>query len=144
MGKKMTDQKKIICDTNIFIQVLSGDDKIINAIEFIKHENILMTSITALELCKGALNKKEMKEISSFINLYPILPLNSKSSILAIDLLKKYSLSHNLSLPDSLIASISIVESIELFTLNVKDFHYIKGLKLYYPPNMSNIKRKYT
>jgi predicted nucleic acid-binding protein len=108
------DKKKIICDTNIFIQVLSGDDKIISAVEFIRHENILMTSITALELCKGASNKKEMKSISSFINVYSILSLNTKSSILAIELLKKYSLSHNLSLPDSLIAAISITESMIL------------------------------
>lgn len=48
MGKRIMDKKKIICDTNIFIQVLSGDNKIISAVEFIKHENILMTSITAL------------------------------------------------------------------------------------------------
>lgn len=136
------DKSKIICDTNIFIQVLSGDNKIISAVEFIKHENILMTSITALELCKGAFNKKEMKSISSFINLHSIVSLNAKSSMLAIELLKKYSLSHNLSLADSLIAAISITESIKLFTLNVKDFDYIKGLKLYYPPSMSSIKRK--
>lgn len=142
MEKRIMGNKKIICDTNIFIQVLSGDEKAIFSVEFIKHENILMTSITALELCKGASSKKEMKAISSFINLYPILPLNKKSSLLAIELLKKYSPSHNLGLADSLIASVSITESMELFTLNVKDFDYIKGLKLYYPPNMSNIKRK--
>jgi hypothetical protein len=46
------------------------------------------------------------------------------------ELLEKYSLSHKLSLPDALIAATAIVYGIELFTLNLKDFKFIKQVKL--------------
>jgi len=45
--------------------------------------------------------------------------------------MEEYSLSHRLSIPDALIASTAIVNDLELFTLNLKDFRFIKGLKLY-------------
>jgi tRNA(fMet)-specific endonuclease VapC len=46
-------------------------------------------------------------------------------------LMTDYSLSHKLSLPDGLIAATSLIENINLYTLNLKDFKYIKGIKLY-------------
>lgn len=36
-------------------------------------------------------------------------------------------------LPDCLIAATCLVFNLELYTLNLKDFDYIKGLKLYKP-----------
>ncbi len=42
-----------------------------------------------------------------------------------------YSLSHNLIVPDGLIASTSLVHDLSLFTLNKKDFKFISGLDLY-------------
>jgi len=41
-----------------------------------------------------------------------------------------YSLSHNLNIPDGLIAATAIAYEIPLYTLNKKHFIYIKGLKL--------------
>ncbi len=43
----------------------------------------------------------------------------------------KYSLSHNLSLPDGFIAATAIVNQIPLYTLNKKDFQYIRDIKLW-------------
>ena len=43
----------------------------------------------------------------------------------------KYSLSHKLSIPDAIIASTAIYYEIELYTLNIKDFKFIKDIKLY-------------
>ncbi len=45
----------------------------------------------------------------------------------------KYSLSHNLDLPDALIASTAIIYDLELYTLNLKHFRYIDNLKLWKP-----------
>ena len=42
-----------------------------------------------------------------------------------------YSLSHKLNIPDALIASTALVNQVELYTLNRKDFLFITGLKLY-------------
>jgi len=44
-----------------------------------------------------------------------------------------YSLSHNLSIPDALIAATAMEHMLELYTLNTKDFQFIPGLMLYHP-----------
>ena len=50
-----------------------------------------------------------------------------------LQLMATYSLSHKLSIPDALIAATALVHNVELFTLNVKDFHFIPGLTLFEP-----------
>jgi len=42
----------------------------------------------------------------------------------------EYAKSHNLAIPDSLIASTVISIKLKLLTLNLKDFKYIDGLEL--------------
>jgi len=132
---------KIVCDTNVFINYLQKDEPTVSAIGKIGMENIIMPIITAMELCKGAGNKHEMNEIQEFIKYFTTLRLNSKGVELALDLIKKYQLSHNLGLADAFIAASVIIADLQLFTFNIKDFDFIKGLKLHYPPNLSKIKR---
>ena len=132
----------IVCDTSVFINYLRKAEPTVNAVEKLGHQNVIMPIISALELCKGAGDKRELKEIQEFINCYTSLQLNSKGVELALELIKKYHLAHNLGLADALIAASVIVADLQLFTFNVKDFDFITGLKLYYPPNLSKIKRK--
>ena len=40
---------------------------------------------------------------------------------------------HSKWIPDAIIASIAIENNLELYTLNKKDFDFIKDLKLYRP-----------
>ena len=94
-------------------------------------------------MCKGSGNKNELKNTINFINRYANLQLNKKGVELALEFIKKYHLSHGLGLADALIASsVVVTKGTKLFTFNVKDFDYIKGLKLHYPPTLSKIKRK--
>jgi predicted nucleic acid-binding protein len=71
------------------------------------------------------------KRFEKLLNNYTIVLLDRNISLLAIDLYKKYKLSHGLDIPDSLIAATSIVLELPLFTYNVKDFHYIPDIQLY-------------
>ena len=48
----------------------------------------------------------------------------------AIHLIEEFTLSHNLNLPDALIASTAIHHDLKLFTLNSKDFKYMNQLEL--------------
>ena len=141
MAKKQVNFK-IVCDTNVFINYLQKEEQTILAVENIGIENIVMPIISALELCKGSGNKDELKEIQDFINCYTSLQLNTKGVELALELIKKYHLAYNLGLADALIAASVIVVDLQLFTFNVKDFDFISGLKLYFPPNLSKIKRR--
>lgn len=53
----------ILADTNIIIEVLKNNKKIVEKIKTIGIENFAVSCITVMELFYGALNKNELKEI---------------------------------------------------------------------------------
>ncbi len=86
-----------------------------------------------MELIVGASNKSELNKINSDVHQFQIALIDNAVSQLAIDLLRNYTLSHGLSLPDALIAATSIVARLDLFTYNVKHYKFIDGINLYTP-----------
>ena len=50
---------------------------------------------------------------------------------MAVKLVEKFCLSHKLTLPDAFIAATTIYHNVELYTLNIKDFIFIPGIKLF-------------
>jgi predicted nucleic acid-binding protein len=99
----------------------------------LKQENIVISDVTRAELFVGALNKRELQVLYKDISQLTILPIQSNISTMSIELLVKYCLSHNLDFHDALIAATAIFYNFELYTLNIKDFVFIPGLKLYQP-----------
>jgi len=112
------------------IEVYRGNGLIINEVVKIGEQNIAISDVTCAELLFGARNKEELKILKKDIDKLTCIPINSQISNLSVRLVDKYSLSHKLSLPDALIAATAIVYGIELFTLNQKDFKFIKQVKL--------------
>jgi len=121
----------VLCDTNIIIELLKGNVKVINDIEKIGLDNIGITAITEMELYFGAFNKSELKFIKKHLQGIPSYHIHNDISIMAVSLTEQYSKSHKLSIPDALIAATAIINNFELFTLNIKDFKYIPNIKLY-------------
>lgn len=121
----------ILFDTNIFIEIYRDNIEIIGKVEVIGQHNIVVSDVTCAELLYGARNKREIVAIRKDLNQLSIAPIEATISTLAVELIEAYALSHKLSLPDVLIAATSLIHDIELYTLNSKDFRYIKGLKLY-------------
>lgn len=129
--EKIKHPKMILCDTNILIEVYKGNTLIIEAIKQIGQENIAISDVTCAELLYGARNKMELEIIRKDINKLTILSIQSEISRNAVQLVEKYSLSHKLSLPDALIASTAIFHNLDLYTLNIKDFKFLKYIKLF-------------
>ena len=121
----------ILCDTDIIIELYRNNESIITELKNIGEENIAISVITAGELFYGALNKTELKQIERDVKCLDIKFVNEEISVLFYNLMVEYSSSHKLSIPDAFIAATSIVHRIELFTLNIKHFKYIKGIQLY-------------
>ncbi len=121
--------EKIVLDTNILIEVLKGNRSIVEKLEKQNFEYCI-SSITVMELYFGALNKAELFTLKKFVKLFKIIELNDNISSISTELIFQYAKSHNLTIPDSLIASTAISENIKLYTLNLKDFRYIDGLVL--------------
>ncbi|MBF0240469.1 MAG: type II toxin-antitoxin system VapC family toxin [SAR324 cluster bacterium] len=123
----------IICDTNILIEFYKENDSIIHELKRLGTKELGISAVSQAELYFGAINKTEFRQIKRHLSMIQIFPISVEISNKFIQLMEKYSLSHKLSLPDALIASTSIIKDLELYTLNVRDFQFIEGLKLYQP-----------
>lgn len=127
----MGEKKMILCDTNILIEVYKGNLEIIETLKEIGQENITVSDVTCGELFFGARNKRELQVISKDIDKLIVIPVNSFISAMAIKLVKEYSLSHKLALPNALIGATAIYHRLQLYTLNVKDFKFLNDIKLF-------------
>lgn len=121
----------ILIDTNIIIEIYRSNPDIIETIKEIGRENIAISDITCSELFFGARNKRELQIIEKDLSNFRIVPIDMDISKLSVELIKKYVLSNKLSVPDSLIAATSIVYKIPLYTLNIKDFIYIRDIRIF-------------
>ena len=121
--------ERVILDTNILIEILKNNKDTIKILkQFSLH---YISEITKMELFYGAFNKQELKRLKKFVSLFELIPVNKSISNKASELIYTYAKSHNLTIPDGIIASTSIKLNIELFTYNIKDFHYIDEIKIF-------------
>jgi predicted nucleic acid-binding protein len=68
--------------------------------------------------------------IKNKIIQFEVLKINSEIIVLAKNILERYTLSHNTKIMDSLIASTVIIYNIDLYTINKKDFRYLKQVNM--------------
>ena len=123
----------ILCDTNIFIHAFAKHQATIEALREIGFANVVLSTVSVMELYRGMGNKQELAEMQKKIRYYDISHLNESISSVAIDLLLRFKLSHDLQIPDALIGATAITNGLPLFTYNVKDFSFMPGLILYQP-----------
>jgi len=121
----------ILIDTNILIEIYRNNSSIIETVKTIGQGNIAVSDITCAEMLYGARNKKELQLIAKDLSKLQTLSIDVQISKDAVMLVEKYALSHKLSIPDALIAATALNYDIPLYTLNVKDFVFIKGIQLY-------------
>jgi len=120
----------ILCDTNVFIHLLNNDTETVTRLERFGFSNLLMSSITAMELLLGMGNKSELQKMQKIINQYHVVDFNAKVSLLSRKLIEQFSLSHKLGIPDSIIGATAIAYDLPFFTYNVKDFRYMPNIRL--------------
>lgn len=121
----------ILCDTNILIELYKDNASIIEELRKIGSKQIAISSITQAELYYGALNRQELQRIKRHLSQLKIIAVDVAVSDRFIQLMENYALSHKLAIPDALIAATALVNNLNLYTLNQKDFRFISNLKLY-------------
>ncbi len=130
--------KHILIDTDVLIDVSRKITSAIQTIEDYKSRFIVSVSmVTQLELINGCQNKKELNQLSEFLERFEILHITEIISAKTVELFEKYRLSHGVQIPDMLIASTALVHNIQLISKNRKDFSFIEGLEFipYLNPN---------
>ena len=123
--------EKILVDTDILIDAAQNDA---NAIAFLNNAEsvsiLAVSAVTKLELMVGCRNKTEFHATEKFLDRIELIKLDEDKTDIAIDLIRRYRLSHGLLIPDALIAATAISLGIGIATRNQKDFRFIAGLNL--------------
>lgn len=117
---------KYLSDTTVVVEFLRGNE---NAIKFLKQFPEI-SIISVAEVIQDARDARELRIIARALDALFQEKLNHEISILAVNLLKKYNLSHGLLFFDALIAATCILQKKILVTENVKDFRFIASLQL--------------
>ena len=130
-SKSLEAAVKYLLDTCILIDFLRGESGVYDILVSNEKAGLSMSTVTMMELVIGALNKREVQYIQkAFRNINKIY-IDQSISEMAESFIVCYSKSHNLQIDDALIAATAIKMDAELVTLNVSDFRYIPGIRLY-------------
>lgn len=119
----------VLIDTCILIDYFKDNEDVIKKFDEIGKPYI--NSVIEMEILQGARDKYELgkieKELTNFFRIHLSQNILNK----ATNLVKKYTLSHDLFLPDAVIAAHCKFYNIRLYTYNTKDFKYIEGMTFY-------------
>jgi predicted nucleic acid-binding protein len=118
---------KLLADTNVFIAIFKGDLKLKS---FVESELPSINTIVYLELIQGAKNKNEVRKIEEYLTRFELIHFDSIISWHSIHLVREYSKSHGLMLPDAVIAATCLENELSLLTFNIQDFSFINGLDI--------------
>ena len=126
----------VVIDTDVLIDHFRGVREASEFLGSIPRPRRAVTEVSVMELFEGARDSGEVEIIERFLveNGFLRLPITTGASRRAVELVKRFSLSHGLSIPDALIAG--IVTELEgiLITGNLRHFQFIPGLDVRPPP----------
>ncbi len=119
-----------ILDSSVLIDCLRGHA---GAVAFLAAQGAAGKPVThlmvAAELLAGARDKREQGVIESFLDLFTMVPPVESDALTALDLYKRYRLSHGVDWPDCQIAATALRLGVEVHTQNVKHFAAFPGLR---------------
>lgn len=124
-----------LLDTTVLIDLSRGNT---DAADFIDNSRTTQTPlfvsvISAMELVFGCRDKREVEEAKKLIADFTLLHLSPIDSAKAYELMLTYSKSHNLAIPDALIAATALTNGLELATDNERHFRMISALSVSQP-----------
>ncbi len=130
-------ESMILLDTDILINLFDpfkhNHEIVDNTLKQLLSHNIEMyvSTITEIELVQGNKTSTDKKRLIRKLELFKNISISEEISSAAKNLIFTYSSSHGLFLADAFIAATALQLDMPLFTLNKKDFKFIKNLKLY-------------
>lgn len=86
--------------------------------------------LVAAELLAGARDKDELAVIDSFVSSFEVALSTEVDGLTALDLYKRYRLSHGVDWPDCQIAATALRLNVAVTTQNTKHFLAFAGLRV--------------
>lgn len=121
----------VLVDTDILIDAGHAVKEAVDYLERIEQQTIPAISvITEMELIVGCRSKAELRSLDKFLSRFEVVPLSEQASETAVELLRRYRLSHGLLIADALIAATAISETVDFVTKNQADYRFITELSL--------------
>jgi predicted nucleic acid-binding protein len=120
----------MLFDTDVIIWALRGNGRAGRTIE--RAESLEFSVVSAMELLKGARDRREARLVKSFLaDLgFQSLPLTERIGHRAAIYVEEYGLKSNLGLADALIAATAVEHDLTLCTGNASDYRAISELRL--------------
>jgi len=128
----MAAKQLIMCDSNIFIRAFQGHDDVRKALDKIGSEQVAASVITYSEIIYGT-KKEKLQKIKTYFSSVHLIHITEEISKAFIGISLNYSYRHHIKIPDALIAATAITSGLQLYTVNKKDFDFIREIKFYKP-----------
>lgn len=120
-----------IVDTDVLIDAALRVRAAIDCLDQVGRQSSPGISVvTEMELIVGCRSKTELRKVEHFLRQFRVLSLDEQTCDTAVELLRKYRLSHGLLIPDALIAATAITLGHSLVSKNQRDYRFIEGLQL--------------
>lgn len=120
----------MLFDTDILIWALRGNHLAAKEIDHASDKRI--STISYMELIKGARDKRELRLIKSFLKTlnFETIPVDTNISHRALIYMEEHALSSGLDLADALIAATAAELSLEICTANTKHYRFIPEISI--------------
>ncbi len=118
--------KRYLIDSNVIIKSVTIGELDDNSIQFLTP--IFNSSFNISVISKIEILSKDDR-LRPFIEESNILPLTEQIINKTIELRRKYKV----KIPDAIIAATALIHHFDLISYNIKDFNFIKGLKVIDP-----------
>jgi hypothetical protein len=121
----------VVVDTDVLIDAARGVSEAVACLELIEQNaSLVVSAITQMELIVGCRNKTDLRSLERFLTRFQVLNVNEQASATAVDLLRRYRLSHGLLIADALIAATALSLGLPFVTKNERDYRFITELRL--------------
>ncbi|NIW98542.1 MAG: PIN domain-containing protein [Phycisphaerae bacterium] len=123
----------VLLDTDVLVDCLRGTPSAQAWLASVEAEPFQVPGIVAMELLMGCHNQAELRRIQKFLHTFAVVWPEATEFARAYDLLAAHRLASGLSIPDCLIAAMTLSRSARLYTFNLKHFRIIDGLDVQEP-----------
>jgi predicted nucleic acid-binding protein len=96
---------EFLIDTNVFSRIFKGD---LQVTQFVESLESVIDATIYIECLQGSKSNQEKRAVEKYLQKFSLLPITPESSVVAIELIRNYSNSHGLLLPDALIAATAL------------------------------------